>query len=383
MRYTTLLFFVLLIPAFLLGACNLNSDDATDDDTNIPLETRPSADGQPTVTINSPQNGDEIVVNEEVLVSVTATDSVGVTRIQMFADNRIVQTVSSESSSGDVSRSALMAYTPRNEGDLDLRIIAYRGSVASQPQEITLSVRRTQSQVTATSQSSTNVPVIDPNDPTCRALVNTNLNFRRGPGTNYEIIRVLGAGELLPVIGRLQNNSWLQLTSNTTIGWVSAGFVQTYGTLCANIGVVITPTPLNNPTAIPTNTPMPTNTPIPTNTSPPALPNLDIPTIGGPRTLTIPSGEPIVIEEFGVTIRNRGGAINQQFANTVRISPGDVEYDLGVVAGLGQNESINLTVNITFDTPGTYTMRVVVDVADEISEDIETDNIAIIEIIVE
>ncbi|MEQ8675094.1 MAG: CARDB domain-containing protein [Aggregatilineales bacterium] len=377
MRYKTLLIFTMLILA--LAGCNLNSSSEED---ISPGSTLPNNSGSPVVSINSPQNGDEVVVNEEVLLSVSATDSVGITRIQLFADNRIVQTVSSESATGDTSRSALLAYTPRTEGTLNLRVIAYRGSVASEPREITLSVRRTQAQVTATSQPSTNVPVINPNDPTCRALVNTNLNLRRGPGTSYDIIRILGAGELLPVTGRVQDNSWLQLSSGTTLGWVSTSFVTTYGTLCANIGVVVTPTAIRISTSTPlpaTNTPIP---PAPTNTPVPAQPNLNVPSIGGSTTLTIPTGQTSVSQQYGVTIRNTGGTITGQFSNLVRVSPGNAEYDLGVVGGLTAGSSINLTINLTFDAPGIYTIRVIVDSENQISEDVETDNIAIIEVTV-
>ncbi len=375
MRYKTLLIIVVLMLA--LAGCNLNSTS----EESIPGATLPNNSGAPVVIINSPQDGDEVVVNEEVLMSVTATDSVGVTRIQLFADNRIVQTVSSESATGDTSRSALLAYTPRSQGSLELRVIAYRGSVASDPREITLTVRGSQAQVTATSQPSTNVPVINPNDPTCRALINTNLNFRRGPGTSYDIIRILGAGELLPVIGRVQDSSWLQLSSGTTVGWVSTSFVTTYGTLCANIGVVVTPTTVS----IPTSTPVPpTNTPVPapTSTPIPALPNLNVPSIGGPQTLTISGGQTSVTQQYGVTIRNQGGTINGQFSNIVRVTPGNDEYDLGVVGGLTAGSSINLTIDLTFDAPGTYTIRVIVDSDQQITEDIETDNIAIIEVTV-
>lgn len=375
MRYYALILCVLV--ALVASACNLNSSD--DNDAEPITTATTDATGSPTLTINSPSDGDEVVVNDEVLVSVTATDSVGVTRIQLIADGRTVQTVTSESATGDPSRNALLAYTPRSTGDLTLRVIAYRGSVSSDAEEITLNVRSSLSQVTATSSGGNNVPVIDPNDPTCRALINTNLNFRRGPSTDFGVIRVLGAGELLPVVGRVQNNSWLQLNSGGTSGWVASQFVTTYGSLCRNVSVVITPTPQTQPTAVPTITPLPTNTPIPTSTPIPSRPNLDVPNIGGERNLQL-GADGTVSQQYGVTIRNRGGAINQQFANIVRVSPGDVEYDLGVVAGLGQNESINLTITLTFDQPGIYTVRVITDSDNQITEDSETDNIAIIEV---
>ena len=60
------------------------------------------------VIINSPSDGDEFVVGEEILVSVEASDSIGVNRVQLFVDNQIVRTVSSESLQGDLSMRAIL-----------------------------------------------------------------------------------------------------------------------------------------------------------------------------------------------------------------------------------------------------------------------------------
>jgi len=79
---------------------------------------------KPDVTIVSPTDGSEYVVNNQVLVSVTASDSIGVTRIQLFANDSIVKTVSSESLSGDRTLPAVLDYTPRAAGTVNLRVIA-------------------------------------------------------------------------------------------------------------------------------------------------------------------------------------------------------------------------------------------------------------------
>lgn len=381
MRYR-MIFIPLMALLLALSACNLGRPD----NQETPLTQTPSAPtGRPTVTIISPQNGDEVVVNEPVIISVSATDTVGITQVRLFVNNQTVRTVGSEAPTGDTNRNYLLDYTPRSTGAITVRVEAYRGTTSSEPAEINLTVRSTQAQVTATAQQGSNIPQIDPNDPTCRALVNSGLNFRRGPGTNYDIIRVLGAGELLPVIGRLSDNSWWQLASGTTLGWVSAGFVNLYGANCANIAVAVpppSPTPRNQPTATPTVQPTATPTSQPTATGTPQPPNLDVPLISGPTTLTIPGGESSVSGTYGVTIRNRGGAINTQFSNTIRVTPGGAEQDLGVVASLGQNQSINLNITLTFPGPGTYTVRVIADSGNQITEDIETDNIGTIEVTV-
>src|SRR5690606_955936 len=216
-----------------------------------------AASGIPVVTILSPQNGSEVILNEQLLVSASATDSVGVTRVQMYADGQIVKTVSSETSGGDPSLSVLLDYKPTQTGSLELQVIAYRGAVASEPAEITVTVRQSQAQVTATQYvpPANNVPIINPNDPTCRVLVNTGLNFRTGPGVVYPRISVLSAGTVAPIVGRLPDNSWWQLRVGVTTGWVSAGYTTQYGN-CFSVPVPpipATPTPF----VTRTNTPVP------------------------------------------------------------------------------------------------------------------------------
>ncbi len=167
MRYRIAL--LLCAAVWVLSACNLSSTGPQ----SAPTPTG-AASGKPVVTIQSPQDGAEVVVNEQILVSANASDAVGVTRVQLFADDQIVKTVSSETPGGDPNLNVLLDYTPNKTGTLTLQVIAYRGAVASDPAEITVTVRQNQAQVTATMGSQpNNIPVIDPYDPTCRVLVNT------------------------------------------------------------------------------------------------------------------------------------------------------------------------------------------------------------------
>jgi hypothetical protein len=372
MRYRII--FLILITALTVSACNLNSDDNNDGDEQSLATSTPT--GRPSVVITTPENGDEFVINDPVLISVSATDSVGVTSVQLFADGQIVRTVSSERATGETQKNVLLDYTPRTAGDVTLRVIAFRGSTSSEPAEVTVTIRSSQSQVTATPQAGSGVPVINPNDPTCRALVNTGLNFRRGPGIEFDIVRVLAAGEVIPIIGRLGDNSWWQLSSGTSVGWVSAGFVTTYGN-CSGIPAIApppSPTPRNQPTATATNVPIPTSTLVPTNTPIPPAPNLDVTNISGPNSVIIPSGESSVTKSYSVNITNIGGSLNTQFATVARILPGGQSFDVGVAANLGAGQSINLSVNITFDTPGTYILEFATDSDNAITESDETDN---------
>jgi uncharacterized protein YraI len=378
MRYR--IFLVLCLTALLaLTACNLSSSPPTEE----PLPGTPiNPSGKPEVTIVSPEDGDEFVVDEEILVSANATDSVGITRVQLLANSRVVKSVSSESPSGDLSKNFLLDYTPENEGDIELEVIAFRGAVASDPVSISVSIREDEAQVTATSRPAPNVPVIDPNDPTCRALVNAGLNLRSGPGTSFNRITVLATGTVVPIIGRLGDNSWWQVRSGTTIGWVSAQYTTIYGN-CGGIPVVTPPPTPGNP---PTNTFVPptwtfrppaTSTPPPSVT--PTLPDLIVTSIEGERDVTTGPGSDSAIP-YAVTITNLGGRRSGQFYSTISIN-GD-ERDLGIVADLGPNESIVLTSNILFDTPGDYTLLVQLDVDEEVTEISEVNNSGILQVTV-
>ncbi|MDX2163114.1 MAG: CARDB domain-containing protein [bacterium] len=361
----------------LLSGCNLSaSDDGTDDGGSQPLP------GTPSVQIISPQNGAEVIVNTRVLVSVTATDSVGVTRAQLFANGSIVKTVSSEAAGGEQIFNAVLDFTPRETGEVELEVIAYRASIASAPAELTVIVRQSQAQITNTPVivPQTNVPIITPNDPTCRVVTQTNLNLRQGPDTIYPVIRILPSGSVLPIIGRIATNQWWQVRDGSNIGWVSTAFVLVYGN-CALIPIVNPPPP--PVTLAPTFTPTRTNPPptpttaVPTNTTPPNPPDLVIASIAGGQNLTLGAGNTPVTTSYGVTITNTGGSASGQFSNTIQVQPGGSEVQLGVVAGLNPGESIVLTANLTFATAGAFTITARADAGSQVAEISEVNNTGI------
>lgn len=356
---------LLLLLMGLLSACNLSSQPPSSEETLATL----SPGSKPEVTISSPEDGDEVVVGDVIFVSANARHATGVTRVQLSVNNQIVKTVSSESLAGDPSMNVLLDYRPMTTGDLRLVVTAYRGAVASDPAEIKVSVRSTQSQVTATSVPQSNVPNINPNDPTCRALVNIGLNLREGPGTDYPRITVLREGTVVPIIGRLGDNSWWQVRSGQTTGWVSSSYTTEYG-ICTSVPVQATAIP-------PTNTPVPTQTPIPaaTQTPIPSMPthtpspaDLVIPSITGPSELTIPAGATEVTGNYAVTITNTGGSATGRFNNNIYVLPNGTELDLGVVGNLGAGESISLTVAVTFSGSGNYILRAMADSDSEVVE---------------
>lgn len=368
---------VLLLCAtvWVLSACNLSSTGPQ----AAPTPTG-AASGKPVVTILSPQDGAEVVVDTQILVSVNATDAVGVTRVQLLADDQIVKTVSSETPGGDPNLNVLLDYTPKDTGSLTLQVIAYRGAIASDPAEITVTVRQNQAQVTATTQAPpNNIPVIDPYDPTCRLLVNTALNYRTGPGVVYDRISVLSTGTVAPITGRTGDNSWWQIRVGISSGWVSGGYVTLYGN-CSNVIVPpVPPTPTPRITATftappPTNTLTLTPQP-PTATPTPGLPDLIVTNLSGPTALQLGAGDTPVSATFSVTITNTGASPTSQFSNVITISPPDTETSLGVVASLNPGESIVLNISLTFSSPGTYNIQAKADSDSQVTEASEVNNV--------
>lgn len=391
----------LFIVSILLtsAACTLSSSPITPTPASV-ATLPPITSGQPTVTIESPEEGTEVEVGNSVLVSATATDSVGVTSVQLFANDQLVKTVSSEAVEGDVSLPVVMDYNPRNTGEVILEVIAYRDIVASNPASITITVaEETSSGGNDNGNSGVGNPggnggnsggdggiVINPNDPTCRILTNVALNYRIGPGTDYQRIGTFGAGQQVPIVGRLGDNSWWQVQTNSfQRAWVSSAFTTEYGN-CFSVPIVAAPpTPTSS---VPTQTPIPTSTftPVPTAThtaSPPpptptaSLPDLVITNIDGPEEMLLDEGATVVNGTFSFQITNTGGSsTGRAFESEVRLLPSDEIIDLGVVGELSPGESILLRQALSFDTRAQYTVQAQADSTDVVNEASEVNNIA-------
>lgn len=372
---------MLLIVMLVATACNLGVPTSTPEPI-VTASPTVSPTSRPTVTIISPEDGSEYIVNDPVLVSVEARDEVGVTRIQLFANGSVVKVISSESPQGSRELPAVLDYTPRAAGDVALQVIAFRGSVASDPAEITIRVRDRDTGVISTATANPGVPNI-PNDGVCRALTNVGLNFRSTPTTTQDnIILVMPSATLAPIIGRLPDNSWWQLSYAGRVGWVSAGFTTVYGN-CFSVPVIgfATATP-----SIPTWTPSPTwtltpsLTPTASVTPVPPKPDLLVASIAVDDPITIPAGDPDVTVEVAIVVTNNSLGSSGPFRVEMEID--GVNTDLGVFSGLGRGESIFIDAEAVFDTPGTYDIRVFVDTDDEVDEVSEANNTGIVTVTV-
>lgn len=103
----------------------------------------------------------------------------------------------------------------------------------------------------------TNVP--EENQPPIVTAGDSNINVRSGPGTDYDVVGTLSAGQSLEIVGRNSDSSWWQVSAPDGLCWVSAGVV-TSSNVDDTIPIVEVPPPPVQPT--PTEvSPQPTNPP--------------------------------------------------------------------------------------------------------------------------
>jgi len=326
--------------------------------------------------INSPATGTTVPINQPVIVNATATDAVGITRVQLLANGAVAKTVSSQTAGGDRNLNVLLDYTPTVEGALNLQVIAYRGNVVSAPVTVSVNVQRAATATATTRPIVTTGPIINPNDPTCRVVTDTSVNLRSGPSTVYTVLTTLPAGATAPITGRLGDNTWWQVRYGSLTGWVSDAFVTIYG-ICTNVIIPpIPPTPTPRFTASPTWTTQPATTNTPTPSVTPGLADLVISNISGATDLVIPGGQTTVTSSYAVTITNTGGRASGQFNNIVTVLPASTVLQLGVVGDLQAGQSVLLNINLTFSA-GSYTLQARADSDAQITEQSEVNNVGI------
>lgn len=81
--------------------------------------------------------------------------------------------------------------------------------------------------------------------------LNTIVNVRTGPSTQFNVFTSLQYGATMTGVARNPEGTWYQVDTGAGLGWVSAGVVATNGP-CTSLQVVFIPTPTFSP---PTETP--------------------------------------------------------------------------------------------------------------------------------
>jgi len=220
----------------------------------------------PTVIISSPVNGSEFDVGQKVVVQATATDALGVTRLELWVGGQMVAEANSPAPNGQSPFTAVLEWTPQVEGSYSLSVRAFNTDGGeSAPTTINLNVVGS---VLSPKATVTPTPTETPNiESTPMGVVRTDLNVRAGPGTQYEVVGRLAANTEVEIVGQNQAGSWWYIVYPDTPdghGWVAADYVPS--TNSDTVPVVAPPTPTPTPTETPTPVPTATDTPTPTTT---------------------------------------------------------------------------------------------------------------------
>jgi len=182
------------------------------------------------------------------------------------------------------------------------------GNEGSTPEAVTTIMSPTPSpQETATTPTSTAVTASTP-DATF-VEVTQAINVYDGPGSEYDKLGTIAAGERKDLIAMNQRGTWWQICCHggDTV-WVEARLVQQYGGT-DEIPVVIIPTPAQNPTSVPTPTTKPTSPPTPTPDQPLVVVTTDDLNVRtGPGTRYSSLGKVNTDDRYVVTGRVQNGA---------------------------------------------------------------------------
>ena len=369
--YAGMWFIVIMI--LVAMACNLNKKDDVNQSANI-------GDPPSIVIVNPPQTG---VAGELLTIQVEATDpsGEGVTQVQLMVDNIVVNSIPSEDRSGTATLNANLTWTPPtgSQGTVTIRAIASRGLVTGRSEDLRVEILPAGSQITQTPGTGGSTGGTSPTSSPgfCRARVDTQgLRFRSQPDTSNDayIISSFNLNDEPPIVGRLGDNSWYQVSRGSQQGWVFAGLVTVLDCGNTNIPVRSAPatwTPVPSPTLAPSAAPRP--------------PDL-IALVAGEVSLKLNSSG-TATASYVITVRNIGGSASGEF--DVEIILPDGGSISKTIANLEPNAQVQVSSDdsgfqsVTFTQPGTQRLRVFVDFDGAVSEIDENNNNAALDIIVE
>ena len=249
----------------------------------------------PSVIITFPQPGASFPRGDEVVVQSVAavTDGRGITRIELWVDGQIVNTLAINPPAGTYMASQPWLATVAGSHILEVR--AYNtDNVSSNPAQVVVVV--TDQAATGATPTPSPAPNTDASpgppspgtpppsgtpteaevdqiasEPTLTAVI--GVNVRSGPGVEYAPpIGWLAEGQTARITGRNAESTWWEIeypAGTARRGWVSARPQYTQARNAESVPIVPAP-PL--PTATPTHTPTPTPTSTPTAT-PTVTPN--------------------------------------------------------------------------------------------------------------
>lgn len=257
---------LLIVLAVLTGCGSKSKPTAT-----VAPATQPS-NQPPSARINAPADGSVLAVGLPVQVDVTALDDQGVTGIELYVNNALLESRPAPAGSVQAAIREMFTWTPIGPGDYLLQARSYdqTGQVGTSP---AVTVRVGEGQMpspttagpapspasTATPPPATSAPATPiPTPLTPQVTAKTDANVRDGPGLAYPVVGGVSNGETVPVVGRNADSSWWQISFQGGTAWIADVVVD------ANPEAYDAPI-VSAPPPPPTNTPVPAT---PTATAP-------------------------------------------------------------------------------------------------------------------
>ena len=120
---------------------------------------------------------------------------------------------------------------------------------------------QTQAQPTESSAPSTPLSPTESPVPTPMLTIDSEMNVRNGPGTNYPVIGTASPGQQYPIKAKNPDGDWWKINYSGQVGWVFGQLVTPTNATYVQIAAII-PTPLPTPRPTSTLRPRPTQTPI-------------------------------------------------------------------------------------------------------------------------
>ncbi len=236
-----------------------------------------AAPAAPYVFIQSPVAGSRVQVGDTVFVNAVASDTLGVTRAELWVGGLLVDQQESAVSEGQPTFPVSLEWTPTTAGNYTLEVKVYNSKdVPSAPTTVMVVVEN------GPLPPATPTPTPEPtsSEPTPGgspvAVTTYDLNVREGPGQVYGVLDLLPVGTEMQISGKDAQGMWWQIVyppNSGGRGWVYAPFTRANNV--DDVPVVEAP-PL--PTATVTATVAPTNTPVPTLTLTPVTAATPTPT---------------------------------------------------------------------------------------------------------
>lgn len=211
------------------AACDV-LPQADEESTATSKETA-TRSGVPVVVIDSPPSGAAAGVGQAIFIQSTATDEVGVARVDLSVDDTVVRSDSPPDAAAPPQFSLLQAWTPDAAGQVTVRVIAYReDGTASEPASILIEVSEEPPEggvaagAAAVVGASSVTTGDDDEAPACAIISTTALAVRDGPGPDYAALGQLEMAQQAIATGQLVDGSWWQIDYEGGMGWVSAPY---------------------------------------------------------------------------------------------------------------------------------------------------------------